>query len=68
MPVTDKPRGDKNPETESPGFSDAQNTRLVSIPIGSDPDTDEDTDEDDPAASRDLVVERWLNGPVRMRG
>jgi len=68
VPVTDRPRGDNNSEIESPGLNDAQNTRLVSIPIGSGPDTDEDADEDDPAAPRDQIVERWLNGPVRMRG
>lgn len=67
MPVTDRPRGDSNSETESPGLNDSQKTRFVSIPIGSDPDTDEDAEEDDPAAPRDLVVERWLHGPVRMR-
>ena len=67
MPVTDRPRGDNNSESESTGLNDVEKTRFVSIPIGSDPDTDEDADEDDPAAPRDQVVERWLNGPARMR-
>ena len=65
MPVKDRPR-DKNPEIESPDRNDAQDTRFKSIPIGSDPDTDDDDDEDDPAAPKDLVVERWLN-PARTR-
>lgn len=67
MPVKDRPGGDTNSKIESPGLKDAQETRFMSIPIGSGPDVDDDEDEDDAAGTQDRVVERWLNGSVRVR-
>lgn len=69
MPVKDRPGGDTNSRDESPGLKDGQETRFVSIPIGSGPDAGGDEeDEEDSAGSRDRAVERWLNnGAVRRR-
>ena len=67
MPVKDRPGGDRNSGIESPSLKDAQEARIVSIPIGSGPDVEDDDDEDDAAARRDSVVERWLNGSARVR-
>jgi hypothetical protein len=65
--VKDRPGGDTNSRIDSPGRKDAQETRFVSIPIGSGPDVEDDGDEEDPAGPQDRVVERWLNGSVRAR-
>jgi len=67
VPVKDRPGGDPGSRIESPGLKDAQETRFISIPIGSGPDVDEDEDEDEPAGPQDSVVERWLNGSLRAR-
>ena len=67
MPVKDRPGGDPNSRIESPSLKDAQETRIVSIPIGSGPDVGDDDDEDDSVGPRDSVVERWLNGSARVR-
>ena len=68
MPGKDRPRGNNNPGIESPGLKDPQESRFISIPIGSGPDgDDEDEDEGDAAGPQDQVVERWLNGAVRTR-
>jgi hypothetical protein len=66
VPVKDRPGGDRNSGIESPSLKDGQETRIVSIPIGSGPDV-EDDDDDDPVAPQDSVVERWLNGSARAR-
>lgn len=67
MPIKDRPGGDPNSRIESPSLKDAQETRIVSIPIGSGPDVGDDDDEDDSVGPRDRVVERWLNGSARVR-
>jgi hypothetical protein len=67
VPVKDRPGSDPKSRIESPGLKDAQETRFISVPIGSGPDVEDDEDEDDPAVPRDSVVERWLNGSVRAR-
>ena len=67
MPVKDRPGGDTNSRIESPGLKDGQETRFVSIPIGSGPDVEDDEDEEDPPEPQDRVLARWLNGSVRAR-
>ena len=67
MPVKDRPGGDRNSGIESPSLKDTQETRIVSIPIGSGPDIEDDDDEDGLVGPRDSVVERWLNGSARVR-
>jgi hypothetical protein len=64
--MKDRSLGDDNADIESPSLKDVRESRIVSIPIGSDPDTDED-DDDDPATPQDAIVERWLNAPARAR-
>jgi len=64
VPVKDRPRGDTNSGPESANLKDSPDTRIVSIPIGSDPDVDDD---EDTPATKDVVVERWLNGYLRVR-
>jgi len=46
VPVKDRPGGDRNSGIESPSLKDTQETRIVSIPIGSGPDIEDDDDED----------------------
>jgi len=67
VPGKDRPGGDPSSRIESPGLKDAQETRFISVPIGSGPDVEDDEDEEDSAAQQDRAVERWLNGAVRTR-
>lgn len=67
MPIKDRRRRDIDSNPEWPDLKESQ-ARLVSIPIGSDPDLDDEDDPDEDAlASEDRAVERWLNGAVRGR-
>jgi len=67
VPVKDRPVGDTNSKIESPRLKDPQETRFISVPIGSGPDIEDDEDEEDAAGPQDRVVERWLNGTGRSR-